>query len=104
MALVKEAQELSSSVTVPRRRFRFDTMKVLYAVAALYVIAFLLFPLGKVLYETVGLLFNSERLLPADLLPYMLRITWNSIRLALITTVVSVLIATPMAIARLMAT
>ena len=75
---------------LPRRRprFRFDPLKVLYALAALYVIAFLLFPLGKVLLETVGMLFNAERPLPDSLIPYMLRMT-NSIRLALITTVVS---------------
>lgn len=82
-----------------RRRFRFDPLKILYAIAALYVIAFLLFPLGKVLLETVGMLFNAERPLPESLIPYMLRITWNSIRLALITTVVCVVLAVPLAVA-----
>lgn len=86
---------------LPRRRprFRFDPLKVLYALAALYVIAFLLFPMGKVLLETVGMLFNAERPLPDSLIPYMLRMTWNSIRLALITTVVCVVLAVPLAVA-----
>jgi iron(III) transport system permease protein len=82
-----------------RRRSRIDPLKALYLIAALYVIAFLLFPLGKVLFETAGYLFNAERPLPSSLIPYMMRITWNSIQLALITTVVCVVIATPLAIA-----
>lgn len=81
------------------RRPRFDPLKALYLVAAIYVVAFLVFPLAKVLFETAGLLFNAERPLPETLIPYMMRITWNSIRLALITTVVCVAIALPLAIA-----
>jgi len=78
---------------------RIDPLRVLYLIAALYVIAFLLFPLGKVLVETVGYLFNAERPLPETLIPYMMRITWNSIRLALITTAICVALALPLAIA-----
>lgn len=70
----------------------------LYALAAGFVILFLVLPLGKIIAETVGLIGGSSKL-PADFFPYMFRITWNSIRLALLTTLFSLGISIPLAVA-----
>jgi len=79
-------------------RTGFNWLIPLYVVGAAFVVLFLVIPLGKVLMETLGLLTGSESL-PVDLLQYMMRITWNSVRLALLTTFFSLAIAIPAAVA-----
>jgi iron(III) transport system permease protein len=79
-------------------RTGFNWLIPIYVVATAFVVLFLVVPLGKVILETLGLIAGSESL-PVDLLQYMMRITWNSVRLALLTTFVSLAVAIPVAIA-----
>lgn len=79
-------------------RTGFNWLIPIYVVAIAFVVLFLVVPLGKVILETLGLIAGSESL-PVDLLQYMMRITWNSVRLALLTTFVSLAVAIPVAIA-----
>lgn len=68
-----------------------------YVFAALFIFLFLVVPLAAILLESFGLITAGESV-PADLYGYMLRITWNSVRLALLTTAVSLAIAVPLAV------
>lgn len=70
----------------------------LYVISVIFVILFLIIPLGKIILETLGLI-GGDSALPQDFFPYMFRITWNSMRLAFLTTFFSLLIAIPSAIA-----
>lgn len=79
-------------------RVGFNWLLPMYGIGALFVILFLVIPLGKILLESLGLL-TGDTTMPADFYPYMFRITWNSIRLAMLTTFFSLLIAVPAAIA-----
>src|SRR5690606_2142221 len=62
------------------------------------IVLFLVVPLGAILLDSMGLI-AADHAVPADFFSYMLRITWNSLRLALLTTAVSLAIAIPLAVA-----
>lgn len=76
----------------------FNWLYLCYALAAGFVLLFLGWPLFTLLAESIGLMFGDDPI-RASLYMYMLRITWNSVQLAIITTVISLLIAVPLAIA-----
>lgn len=76
----------------------FNWLIPLYVVAVVFVTAFLIFPLGRILRESIGLLAGDNPL-PSDFFPYMMRITVNSLRLAFLTTFFSLLFAIPLAVA-----
>lgn len=75
----------------------WNWLNLAYLLSALFVILFLAVPVGKILWETVQLMADGKSV-PVDLYSYMLRITWNSIRLALTTTFFSLLLAIPLAV------
>lgn len=77
----------------------FNWLIPLFAVSVAFVVLFLIIPLGRILQETAGILASSERPLPQGFFPYMFRITLNSLRLATLTTLFSLGIAIPLAVA-----
>lgn len=80
-----------------RPRSGVNWLAAAYLFAGIFIILFLVVPLGTILLESLGLM-TSGKAVPADLYSYMLRITWNSVRLALLTTAVSLGIAIPLAV------
>lgn len=98
---------MSATTTVPtsepavehlRPRPGVNWLVAAYFLAGAFIILFLVVPLGAIVLDSLGLMTTGEAV-PADLYSYMLRITWNSVRLALLTTAVSLSISIPLAVA-----
>jgi iron(III) transport system permease protein len=70
---------------------------VAYAVVTILLVAFLVVPIGRLFTGSFSIIADQSRPLPDGFFVYMLRVTWNTIRMAISTTVLSVLIALPLA-------
>jgi iron(III) transport system permease protein len=70
---------------------------VAYAVVTVLLVAFLVVPIGKLFTGSFSIIADQTRPLPDGFFLYMLRVTWNTIRMAMTTTLLSVLIALPLA-------
>jgi iron(III) transport system permease protein len=75
----------------------FSLFYIPYAIAFALLIIFLVFPVVRLFSGSIGIITDNVRPLPAGFFAYMMRVTWNTIRLAVFTTIVSVLIALPIA-------
>ncbi|OAA27116.1 hypothetical protein AT15_05340 [Kosmotoga arenicorallina S304] len=82
---------------INRDRFTFPWMTLFYIIGIAFLTFFLVIPVFKLLTESVSTLFNSTRPLPRDFFPYMIKITWNTLKLAILTTLTTIIIATPLA-------
>ncbi|MFS8629515.1 MAG: iron ABC transporter permease [Limnochordales bacterium] len=88
----------ASNVKSSTPRAGVHWLAVAYFLAGMFIVLFLVVPLGAILLDSMGLI-AADHAVPADFFSYMLRITWNSLRLALLTTAVSLAIAIPLAVA-----
>jgi len=59
---------------------------------------FLAYPVINLLASSASVLFNTQKPMPPDFFPYMLKVTLNTLYLAFLTTVCSLGIATPLAL------
>ena len=99
---------MSATTTAPSRgaevleaarpRSGVNWLPAAYFVAGAFIVLFLVVPHATIVLETLGLVTTSGDV-PADLYSYMLRITWNSVQLALLTTAISLAVAIPLAVA-----
>ncbi len=71
-------------------------MKFFYLAAVCFISFFLIFPILKLIFESVSIIFNSEAPLPEGFFSYLMRVTVNTFTLAGISTAVSLLAAIPL--------
>lgn len=76
---------------------RLDPFVLIYGVAAAYIGAFLILPVGRILVETALALTGSDRPLAEGFTEYLARITLNSVLVASLAAVGSVAIGIPVA-------
>lgn len=84
--------------SVIRRADNSISVHIFFAFAIVFVSLFLVYPVINLLVSSISVIFNTQRPMPPDFLPYLLKVTLNTIYLALLTTICSLGIATPLAL------
>ena len=79
-----------------KKVFTFSWFNLAYAFATLFLAVFLIFPIIRLFTGSFGMIFGSTEPLPTGFFPYLMRVTGNTLNMALMTTVIAVLIAVPL--------
>ncbi len=69
-----------------------------YLAAIVFVTMFLVIPIFTLIISSVSIFFETTRPLPPDFFGYMMKVTWNTILLGILTTLITVGIAIPLAL------
>ncbi|MBN2860613.1 MAG: iron ABC transporter permease [Sphaerochaetaceae bacterium] len=79
-----------------KKVFTFSWFNLAYAIATLFLVVFLIFPIIRLFTGSFSMIFGSSEPLPPGFFSYLLRVTGNTLNMALMTTVIAVLIAVPL--------
>jgi len=79
-----------------KKVFTFSWFNLAYAIATLFLVVFLIVPIIRLFTGSFTMVFGSSEPLPAGFFSYLLRVTGNTLNMALMTTVIAVLIAVPL--------
>ncbi len=69
---------------------------IFYAVAIAFVLFFLFIPLVNLIIDSLNIFLQSTRPLPENFFRYMMKVTFNTFQLAILSTIVSLCIAIPL--------
>jgi len=73
-------------------------VKLIYAVAVAFVGVFMVYPVVNLILTSFISVFSTTKPLPEGFFLYMLRVTWNTFFLAILTTLASLVVALPLAV------
>ena len=80
-----------------KRSFSLSWFHLAYATATILLIVFLVIPVAKLFIGSFGLIFDKANPLPSYFLAYLIGVTMNTLKMAVLTTFIAVLIAMPLA-------